>query len=286
MSLILEALRKSEAERRRGEVPKLHAERAPAAAATRATGTAWPWLALALVAAITLAWLARGAWSATPDSGASGRPGQTASDPEAGATAGARDPGAVPAAAAPPLSADRVPPTDAAPLADAQTPQRAGAGAEAIAATGDTAGVQPRVDPVRTPVRAVDADAADPGDGSTGARPPAVVAPPAPRVAAVPAPVSNATTMAPRTAPATASGTAADGTPRRLSDLSTAERLELPPLKMSMHLWDPSPARRFAIIDGARVNEGDRIGDAVVDEITANAVLLAWRGQQLQIPMR
>jgi len=72
----------------------------------------------------------------------------------------------------------------------------------------------------------------------------------------------------------------------RLSDLSTAERLELPPLKISMHLWDAAPARRFAIIDGARVNEGDRLGDAVVEEITANAVVLAWRGQRLRIPLR
>ena len=35
MSLILEALRKSEAERRRGQVPGLHAELPPAARPTR-----------------------------------------------------------------------------------------------------------------------------------------------------------------------------------------------------------------------------------------------------------
>ena len=69
-----------------------------------------------------------------------------------------------------------------------------------------------------------------------------------------------------------------------LSDLAAAERRQLPPLKMSMHMW--APTQRFAIIDGARVAEGDRIGDAVVEEITADGVVLAWQGQRLKIPTR
>ena len=277
MSLILEALRKSEAERRRGEVPKLHAERAPAAAATRATGTAWPWLALALVAAVTLAWLARGIWSPSPAGGASGPLDPPASGPDASVVVGAREPVAGDRDAATPLlSVDGPrPPTDPDSLAGTPAPRRAGA--DPVAAAGDTATLQ-RIEPGRTPIREADTDAADAG----------VVAPPSPRVAAVASPAPAVVAVPTRPAPATtAPGAAGDGNPPlRLSDLSNAERLELPPLKISMHLWDPSPTRRFAIIDGARVNEGDRIGDAVVDEITANAVLLAWRGQQLQIPLR
>ena len=70
--------------------------------------------------------------------------------------------------------------------------------------------------------------------------------------------------------------------PLRLSDLAVAERRKLPLLKMSMHMW--APTQRFAIIDGTRVSEGDRIGDAVVEEITVDGVVLAWQGQRLQIP--
>ncbi len=69
-----------------------------------------------------------------------------------------------------------------------------------------------------------------------------------------------------------------------LSDLSVSQREKLPPLKMSMHLW--APTQRFAIIDGARVSEGDRVADAVVEEITPSGVVLAWQGLRLHIPVR
>lgn len=51
-----------------------------------------------------------------------------------------------------------------------------------------------------------------------------------------------------------------------------------------MHLW--APTQRFAIIDGARVSEGDRVGDAVVEAITSDGVTLAWQGKRLHLPVR
>ncbi len=74
--------------------------------------------------------------------------------------------------------------------------------------------------------------------------------------------------------------------PLALSDLSAAERRQLPPLKVSMHLWASTPAERFAIVDGARVGEGDRIGDAVVDSITRDGLVLAWNGRRLRLGIR
>ena len=71
-----------------------------------------------------------------------------------------------------------------------------------------------------------------------------------------------------------------------LSDLSADERKALPPLKLSMHLWNPDPAKRFVILDGNRVGEGDRIGDAVVAAITTDGVELDWNGRRLQVPIR
>lgn len=74
--------------------------------------------------------------------------------------------------------------------------------------------------------------------------------------------------------------------PLRLADLPSDERQELPALKVSMHMWASDPANRFAIIDGARVNEGDRVGDAIVQAIQQDGVLLAWRGRSIRLPIR
>ncbi len=76
------------------------------------------------------------------------------------------------------------------------------------------------------------------------------------------------------------------GTLLQLADLSAEQRRQLPPLKMSMHMWNQDPARRFVIIDGARLGEGDRIGDAVIDRITADSVVLDWNGRRLRLSLR
>jgi general secretion pathway protein B len=53
-----------------------------------------------------------------------------------------------------------------------------------------------------------------------------------------------------------------------------------------MHMWAPDAAHRFVIIDGARANEGDRIGDAMVEAIQPDSVLLEWRGRKIRLPIR
>ena len=58
MSLILEALRKSEAERRRAVVPDLLAEPAIAAPIATTPPQRWPWIAGGLAIAGLLAWFA------------------------------------------------------------------------------------------------------------------------------------------------------------------------------------------------------------------------------------
>ena len=81
-------------------------------------------------------------------------------------------------------------------------------------------------------------------------------------------------TIAPRPA---ASG------PLQLSDLTADERKALPPLKLSMHLWNDDPRQRLVILDGSRLHEGDRVGNAVITAITSDGVLLDWNGQQLKL---
>jgi general secretion pathway protein B len=102
---------------------------------------------------------------------------------------------------------------------------------------------------------------------------------------AAPAPATRPITPPAATAePRIASGSTTK--PLRLSDLSPVDRRSLPPLKMSMHMWSADATQRFVILDGARVGEGDRVGEAVVDEITRDGAVLAWGGRRVKAPVR
>ena len=47
-------------------------------------------------------------------------------------------------------------------------------------------------------------------------------------------------------------------------------------------MWNDDPSQRFVILDGDRLREGDRIGDAVVTAITRDGVVLDWNGQAVE----
>ena len=281
MSLILEALRKSEAERRRGQVPDLHAEPSPALVQVRDGPPAWLWLALALATAVVLAvalWLTRSVLPMPPDAGevpvaTTVAVGVMPGDSSGNAGAADKPVGGMQPSAIPDTSAG------AAPIA-VSPPTSAGEDRAPMPASPPAAATQ-SLPPARAPATTLAVAA------------PAPVASPAPAAAPRSPPMPMAAVTQPSAVPAAAASTdesaalvaAASGSaPLRLSDLAAAERRQLPPLKMSMHMW--APTQRFAIIDGARVAEGDRIGDAVVAEITADGVVLAWKGQRLKIPTR
>jgi general secretion pathway protein B len=230
MSLILEALRKSEAERRRAQAPDLRTELPPAPLQRRNAIPAWAWLLLPASAALLAAiWLLRTSDQAAPRSVAT----------EAGVAATHREKTpalpAVPRLSPPAVVAAPKPPP-VAPASEAPPPPR-------------------------PPVTETATIAAAPK--------------------AIPVPVESAPSPA-----VTPSAKADDGGILQLSDLSAAERKSLPPLKVSMHMWDGDPARRFVIVDGNRLVEGDRVGDAVVTAITADGVLLDWNGRRLKLPIR
>lgn len=71
-----------------------------------------------------------------------------------------------------------------------------------------------------------------------------------------------------------------------LSDLDPDIRNQLPPLKLSMHLWNETPSQRFVILDGQRLREGDVLGEIVVERITRDGAMLAWHGGRLKIELR
>ena len=247
MSLILEALRKSEAERRRAQAPDLFAQPQLALPRPHATWPRWTKPALAAVGLVVLLVLLRAMW------------------PQAARVADSQAPQPVPNANPVPAStAPRKPISAQDQAAVAALRQRI-----REPATAAPPSVPPRTEPTTPSLPAAVAT-------------PAVEAPRMPQesiaaAAAQPAP-------APATIPAPASQPA--GGTLRLSDLGTEERQQLPTLKLSMHMWDDTPAQRFVILDGQRLGEGDRIGDAVVEQITRDGAILDWNGRRLHLSMR
>ena len=214
MSQILEALRKSEAERRRAVVPDLLAEPAMAAPVAAATSQRWPLFAGGAAVVALLAWFAM------------------------------RDRTPAPIAVAPVAKVDAPAPRAVAQPAPAQAtpiPQR-----PLVVATP----APPKPAPVAAPV--VDT-------------PPARIEPlrPAPPP---PAPVAIDTT-------------------ERVADLGAADRKQLPPLKLSMHMWNDDAAQRFVIIDGTRLRVGEHVGNVTVADIVPDGVLLDWNGRTLKLPL-
>ncbi len=70
-----------------------------------------------------------------------------------------------------------------------------------------------------------------------------------------------------------------------VADLSAPLRAGLPPLRLSMHVFAEDPARRFAIVDGARLREGEALADGLqVLEIRRDGLRLAWQGRTLWLP--
>jgi len=226
MSLILDALRKSEAERRRGKSPDLFAG-LPTPTATQRPQLLrlWPWFALAALclAAASVFWIAREADAPTSI--------------EPAPRAAVEDPGAMPIAAVEPA------PTSAAP-APTPTPMIA-----------PTAAPPPAPSPQAAPanVAAMPLEAAAPAV--------AAAQPPPPPVA------ENESESLPPIAVLTAS-----------------ERASLPPLKLSMHVWDREPGKRFAIIDGHRIGEGAVVGNGVIQEIRRDGVVIEIDGRRILLP--
>ena len=250
MSLILDALKKSEAERQLGRAPGLLT---PAPTVGRRHGLA------ALVAAVVVAvglsvgltwWLLRPAEPLPPPAVASGTP-----------TGPSRSGDPAPAAA----PADQAPPRPAQPTAAVAS--NAPAAVPPAPATARAAGPAPMEEPTRERERESLAQPA--GEALPLPAPPAAVAPAPPRAAddaaAVPA----------------ADGDAADdaGPPLpQLRDLPPDLRAALPPLRLSMHVFNDDPAQRFVLIDGRRYGEGAALAEGLVLEaIRRDGVVLLFR---------
>ena len=231
MSLILEALRKSEAERRRGLAPDVAMELPPAPAARPRTLAAWLLPALVVAALLLVA-----AWWAKRE------PARPAS------------PGVV-------VEASDTPPTEDAPV-PVLTPRIETT--PAVPAVARVPAAETQAPSVPTPVP---------------------VAPASP--VSMPAPASTATSTASTTAarPApTQPAPARPLPPQPTNDISN-DTSTLPPIKLSMHMWDDVPSRRFVILNGQRLAEGDRYGGITVLAIERAGVVVESNGAKARVPL-
>lgn len=234
MSFILEALRKSEAARRRSETPDLFSAMhdAPAPARERRNAPVW------IVGVVGVLSLGVATWLVLQREPT---PSELAPAPVQAQPAPLDTQVAAPAASPPvPVTLPAPPP---APVAS--TP--------------------PPTPPIATPTPAPAAIATAPVAS------PRLVPPPAESLPEPPPP-----------RPSASRGDA----PMALSELDAGSRKQLPALKMSMHMWNQDAARRFVILDGQRLGEGDLIGEAQVEAITRDGVILNWQGARLRLDTR
>lgn len=73
--------------------------------------------------------------------------------------------------------------------------------------------------------------------------------------------------------------------PADARDVADIDATSIPPVKLSMHMWDESPSRRFVILDGQRMTEGDRNGELTVVAIERDGVVVERNGQRARVPL-
>lgn len=282
MSLILEALKKSERQRRLGEMPNLGT---PVLAARRRRSLL-PWLAGAIVVALAVgAWLrfAPPAETTTParvDAAVNAPTAATPAQTPAGTAPTRPAPAPVAAAPAKPAATDarrnlRLPAADDRPGSVAELP-----------VSPLVAG--PRKPPAATP--------AAPAPTTTAAKPAA------PKTAATAPPAKPAPTAAagkPKAPPATttdavvAKAKPAQPAPRKpavpalpsIWEMPYAVRKDLPALALTMHVYSSVPTERFVVVEGERHVEGDDLGDGVtLREIRSDGIVLDFKGKRFVYP--
>jgi len=68
-------------------------------------------------------------------------------------------------------------------------------------------------------------------------------------------------------------------------DLAVTNGANLPELRLDMHVYDPKPQARFALINMRKVTEGQMVGDGVkVEAITPEGVVLSHSGTKFLLP--
>jgi general secretion pathway protein B len=295
MSYILDALRKAEAERERGQLPGLHSAvampRLPERRLLERVPKGWPVLgglaALALVGGLGgWVWLQRGpvepSLAVPPVTG----PGLDIATAEPQATAPRRAPNPAPA---------KTPRPDLAPAptgsATARPSTAAGQPQPVIASVG--AAVVP------TPKAAAPAAPSTPIAGPKDTNRSAIVTLPvaasaqplvasSPTASALATPVVSGPANVPPTAPmpTVSSAPPLDGRIHAVDDLPADIRRELPKLDFGGLVQLDNPPRRSLIVNGAILMEGELVQpNLVLEQIRLTGAVLRYKGWRYQLPL-
>lgn len=259
MSLILEALKKSEAERRLGRAPDLLTP-GPLHPAPRHMDWRGIGIGALVTLALALAVIAGWRWWF----------GTTPTQPVAVVAPGA----------AVALSLPASPPAPTAAVAEPRAPTPLRAEAEIIAnvpVPEDAEFIGTERESMPVPAGAVPLAQPRPRAPEQPVRPVATAPAPNP---GPPPPARNEDRVKP---PPTTAAAPLEALPH-LAGMTTAEREGLPPLRLSMHVYDPDPPARFVLIDGKRYRQGDALAPGLVlDEIRPDGVAIAWQGRRFLV---
>ena len=244
MSFILDALKRSERERRKGAADVLNADRQIAAVTRRRAWPNAPMLVSAVAAMLVVGGL--GLWFTTD------KPVPAEVPQEAGA------PEPVPAVA----EAGEIAPQPAgggsvvrAPSETPDVAQQEAPGAGVISGAGSI--VTPSLPEPSSP----QLNASPEGDGNSSDKAPFAAA------------------AAPGRGPDASGGGAAERLPR-LRELAYEERESVMPLRLDVHVYDPDPQRRFVMINGKTLVGGSEIKPGLrIREILRAGVVLEWKGE-------
>ncbi len=286
MSYILDALRRAQAERERGQVPGLHAQ--PGLGATQrmrpASGTpsgrpAWVW-ALAGAGVVVLLLVPFLLLTRSPSPAQPAVAAAPTALPAAPPTVLPAGVAAAPAPQPPPLVVVAAPP----PAPTLVTRNVTAGGAVAPSATVTSAAALPAGRSSATPPAAAAprAAASEAGPSAQAVHSPAQ----SPAQSPVPAGQEAATAS---TAPLARTPVvpAAGATPPAAlpAPLTAEQRRDWPPLAVGGSVWSDSASARFVILGGQLVREGETTADGVlVERITPKAVVLRWRDQRGSLP--
>lgn len=273
MSLILEALKKSERQRRLGEAPSLGSP----VMGVRRRRSLLPVLTALIVVALAVGWWLR----REPASDAPALP-TTAATPEATPPASQEAAPSAPVAATPVAASARpgAESTAASRLPRSKVPPDAHAGitpdlreklksGELVVA--NPALLKPGEAATIKESEAVAADSAAAGNSVTFTQAPPPEAPTPAGAAKAPSP------------PPAAGVDSGDG-PAVIWALPYAQRRGIPELKLSMHVYAAEPANRFVIINGNRQVEGDDFEGLKLIEIRNDGIVLEHQGVRFVYP--
>lgn len=273
MSLLLDALKKSEAQRRRGKPPAVDLATTPPSSRPARSAWRWPLIVLPIVALVAAApWIwpeisSRLAGGQATDDGVAQREGDADSQASAGAESVPEDRASPSLQSAPVAGAERARRTTSAETGATETLPTASRTEDARAIA------QTQAVPERRPSPAPEPDTQ-----------------PEPASTPDPAPESEPQPQDPEPKPESQPDPEPEPEPEprenfiRAWELPQAQRAEFPDLNVTVHFYAPQPRDRFVRINGERYTEGQRVGPGVdLVEIRRRGAVVDFAGYRVLI---